>query len=162
MLWFATVNIPLSKINSPAKKAFFMKHVRNAGSIPQRIHLAEKLPHIQMEFQQQLATILSQARGFTIISEKTQDSAPYSVFNAIAVLTVDSSEKDLKPFFVTDSFPDRSQSSHRRPYNRASFDCHGHIKNEVIDFATDNARYKVKCMCDIFLPLYTRTVHLTC
>ena len=78
-------DIPFEKMDNPAMREFFRKHVKNGGAIGTATYMRYKLSEVLDQHKARLANSLAQYKTFSIVADETTDAVDRCVLNTLLI-----------------------------------------------------------------------------
>ena len=78
-------DIPFKKMDNPAMREFFRKHVKNGGAIGRTTYMRSKLSEVHDQHKARLANSLAQYKTFNIVADETTDAVGRCVLNTLLI-----------------------------------------------------------------------------
>ena len=103
-------NIPLYKADNPKMRAFFLKHVKNVGSIGESKALKNRIPPLYEAHRKKLVTRFTDQPVYVIVDEMTDDRAKM-ILNILLASPVKSDSIKIRPYLVDMLSMDRTNAA---------------------------------------------------
>ena len=78
-------DILFEKMDNPAMREFFRKHVKNGGAIGTATYMRSKLSEVHDQHKARLANSLAQYKTFSIVADETTDAVGRCVLNTLLI-----------------------------------------------------------------------------
>ena len=79
-------DIPFEKMDNPAMREFFRKHMKNGGAIGTATYIRFKLSEVHDQHKARLANSSAQYKTFSIVVDETTDAVGRCVLNTLLIL----------------------------------------------------------------------------
>lgn len=154
-------NIPLEKADNPVLREFFVKHVRNGGSIAGSTALRERIPDLYARHKEYLKSLFSGQKVYVVLDETT-DERTKLVLNILLIRPVQSDKCSLKPYLVDTIVLERTTAATVGGALLRSLALLDVQYEDVVGMVTDGAQYMKACFRDVIKPACVNCVHLIC
>ena len=161
---FASLNLPLGKVDAPAFREYLEKRVPESGSLPGADQITQVyLPDVYATEKEKLIKKL-EGRKVAVMGDETTDAAGNCVFNILAAILDDDECGDEKlPVYLLEAvFIEKSNNiTASQAVVRVVTDFHINFNN-VLVFNSDNVAYMKKAFEDTLRVIFPNAVHVTC
>lgn len=154
-------NIPLEKADNPVLRDFFVKHVRNGGSISGSTALRERVSDVYGRHKEYLKSLFSGQKVYVVLDETT-DERTKLVLNILLIRPVQSDKCSLKPYLVDTIVLERTTAATVGGALLRSLALLDVQYEDVVGMVTDGAQYMKACFRDVIKPACVNCVHLIC
>ena len=160
-------DIPFEKMDNPAMREFFRKHVKNGGAIGTVTYMRSKLSEVHDQHKTRLANSLAQYKTFSIVADETTDTVGRCMLNTLLIPDLSgnlsgSGHIGLKPLRLNIAVLEATNSATVGAHVIRALAINNIAFIAVTAFISDNVPYMKKAFREILKPVLVNAVHFTC